>query len=134
MSDSYGAQPWGQVLRWEEHALRDWQLGLLTEVLPITFPGLFWGPTGGGGGWMEKADDFPGLRPRLKFANSVKTNTIVSVLSPSMTENNQEGSQEGSCRMGNWVEKPRLKECPARPRGKLSRGNEESVTTDLASI
>lgn len=83
---------------------------------------------------MEKADDFPGLRPRLKFANSVKTNTRVSVLGPSMTENNQEGSQEGSCRMGNCVEKPRLNECPARPRGELSHGNEESVTTDLASI
>lgn len=68
--------------------------------LPTGFPGFFCRPLGDGSGRMEKADYFPGLRPRLKFANSVETNTRVTASSPSMTENRQEGVQEGSCRTG----------------------------------
>lgn len=81
---------------WVQRGGKQAQLGghLLSSSsggLPTVVPGLFWRPVGNGSGWMEKADHFPGLRPRLKFANSVKTNKRVNVPSPGMTENNQMG-------------------------------------------
>lgn len=69
------------------NASRGWELGLGRPV----FPGLFWRPAGGGGAWMGKADDFPGSRPRLGFANSVKTNSRVDVPSLRTTEGSQDG-------------------------------------------
>ena len=51
-------------------------------VLPTVFPGPFWRPVGDGSGRMEKVDHFPGLRPRLRLAHSVKTNPGVNVPVP----------------------------------------------------
>lgn len=85
----------------------------LIRILPTVFPGLFWRPVGDGSGWMEKVDHFPGLRPRLQFAHSVKTNPGVNVPSPGMTENNQESLQEDSCRTaGLFAERPGLEKTP----------------------
>lgn len=108
----------------------DWHtlLSSRAEVLPTAFPGLFQGPAGDGSGRMEKADCFPGSRPRLKFANSVKTNTRVNVPSPSRTENNQEGFPEGGTRPGR---DPRVRcPCPG-PGGGLSHRKQGSVVTSV---
>lgn len=92
------------------------------------FPGLFQGPVGDGSGRMEKADYFPGSRPRLKFANSVKTNTRVNVPSPSRTKNNQEGFPEGGTRTGRDL---RVRcPCPG-PEGGLSHRTQGSVVTSM---
>lgn len=87
----------GSKAGWPASRARPEHLSRSSGVLPTVFPGLFWGPVGDGSGRMEKVDHFPGLRPRLQFAHSVKTNPGVNVPSPSMTENNQEALQEDSC-------------------------------------
>lgn len=107
-------------------------------VLPTVFPGLFWRPVGDGSGRMEKVDHFPGLRPRLQFAYSVKTNPGVSVPGPSMTENNQEALQEDSCRTADYLQRAQDWKRPQgqvpmpRARGRLSHGNKGAVTTSMS--